>query len=99
MTSSRSTENGSPYIDNERIKALVEEKLGFSLEQIETAYATGRPSAERLLIRDRVDARLLEIANAGGNMLALARVFGWGIVGDGECRAMAGALRRARAAV
>jgi hypothetical protein len=97
MTSSRSSKNDELHVDTDKLLELVESNLGFTLAQIAEAYSTGRPNADRLAIRSQIDARLLELSDKGGNMTALARVFGWSIQADGECRAMAGALRRARA--
>ena len=98
MTSSRSSANIKPHVDKEQLQALVEEKLGFTLAQIAEAYATGRPSEERLDLRSQIDARLLDLSDKGGNMTALARIFGWRVrQDDGVCRTMAAALKRARA--
>jgi hypothetical protein len=97
MTNSLSSDNVKPYVDMERVKELVEEELGFTLAQVESAYLVpGRPTAERSELRARIDARLLELSAKGGNLSALARVFGWPIYENGQCRIVERALSRAR---
>jgi hypothetical protein len=86
------------YLDPAKLKVLVEEGMGFTLDEIQLAYSgRGRPTPERLELRARIDARLLNLQRKGGNMLALARVLGWPVNGR-NCRAMEAALNRARAA-
>lgn len=99
MSAHRGVVQYGQHIDAGRVRQLVTQALGFTAEQFATAYAPGRPTSERLALRERIDARLLDLQRKGGNMLALARVLGWPIREDkGECRRMAAALARARRA-
>jgi hypothetical protein len=91
------------YVDTEELRSAVEAELGFSYDEARAVYRQGRMTEAQLELRARIDARLLELAEAGGNMLALARCLGWRINGgrSGEggasCRTMERALKRARA--
>lgn len=89
------------YVDAELLLAYVEELLGFTAAQVHAAFATGRPTQERLALRAAVDQRVLEIAESGGNVLALARALGLAITNDGSapnCRSIERSLARAREA-
>lgn len=102
MSAHRSVTHPQEHIDQELLRVLVEDGLGFSFEEIQASYGNGRPSATRARTRADIDARLLALSRAGGNMLALARVLGWEIEeGNGRtgpgCRKLKRALQRARA--
>lgn len=89
------------FVDSGVIETLVENELGFTLDEVRSVYRQGRKSDAQLALRARIDARLLEIAETGGSMLELARVFGWDIDAGGKgqnCRTMERALARARGA-
>jgi hypothetical protein len=98
MVAHRGVNPPTAYVDPAKLKVLVEEGLGFTLDQIGAAYGRGKPTAERLELRARIDARFLALQRKGGNMAALAKVLGMPVREDGECRVMAAALNRARAA-
>jgi hypothetical protein len=95
------SEREKELLDWEKVERLVYAKIGATAEEVEAAYTerAGAPSAERLETRAFIDARLLAISEAGGNMSVLATVFGWDIDLDGKCQKMQRALRRARKAV
>jgi hypothetical protein len=91
------------YLDADALRSAVEAELGFTYDEISTVYRQGRMTDAQIELRNRIDARLLAIAEAGGNMLALARCLGWKInhgwrgEGGASCRTMERALKRARA--
>lgn len=84
------------YVDTSELERMVEERLGFTLEEVRTAFTKGTPNRERLWAKAAIEDRLLELSEAGGNMFHLARIFGWHIRPNG-CRTMTKALNRARA--
>jgi hypothetical protein len=87
------------FLDRDALVADIEERLGFTLAELRSVYRSGRMSDAQRLLRARIDARLLELQRAGGNMSALARVLGWKC--DARTReswVMRRALARARAA-
>jgi hypothetical protein len=92
ITSHRGVLRGDEYVDGFRLRDLVEENLGFSYAEISAVYRPGRLTADQRELRARIDARLLALSRAGGNMDALARVLRW------DPKTMDGALARARAA-
>lgn len=99
MTAHRGVVHPDEHIDWERVRALVEDNLGCPLAEIEEVYCAGKPTAIRARARAVIDARLLALSRAGGNMLALARILGWAIDEErSDCRMMRRALERARAA-
>ena len=97
MTAHRGVVHPDEHIDMERVRALVEDNLGCPLAEIDEVYRAGKPTAIRARTRAVIDARLLALSRAGGNMTALARVLGWDVDADGS-RKMKRALARARAA-
>lgn len=87
------------YVDANVLTSLVEDAFGFSLDQVSAVYRQGRKSPEQLALRDRIDARILAVREAGGNMVELAKALGLGLRSHGESsRVVDGALARARAA-
>jgi len=64
------------YVDMAQLVPAVERRLGFTLAELRAVYRQGRKSAAQRELRDRIDARLLEVGNAGGNLELLARVTG-----------------------
>lgn len=102
MTAHRRVTQAEEHVDYAHLLPRIEGLLGFTVEQVRAAFANGRPTQERLELRGRIDARLLEIENAGGNLLELARVLGLSITRDtagvSNCRAVTRALARAREA-
>lgn len=99
MTVHRGVVHPDEYIDWERVRCLVEDNLGCPLAEIEEVYRAGKPTALRARTRAVIDARLLALFRAGGNMLELARILCWAIDEKrSDCRMMRRALERARAA-
>lgn len=73
----RGTLHPDEYVDRGRLVALLEEELGYTLTQLHSVYSTGgRIPNSRRELRGRIDARLLALATAGGNMTMFARVTG-----------------------
>lgn len=96
------TEDEAANLDWQNVERRVEALLECTFEELATAYGAGRPDADRLARRGEIDAKLLEIQEAGGNMHQLAVVLGWPVrtTPTGvECQKMAKALARARQAV
>lgn len=85
------------YVDTAALKAAVCERLGFTALEIRSVYRQGPMTAESRALRDRIDARLLELSESGGLMVELGRALGWAVKDNGSCRTMENALGRARA--
>lgn len=101
LTSHRGVLRGDEYIDYEKLVAMVERELGFTLDEIHSVYRQGPLSADQRELRGRIDARLLALSRSGANMIALAPVFGWTVKaasngGGASCDTMERALARAR---
>ena len=99
MTAHRGVLHPHEYVDNDVLRAKVEEAFGFTVEEVRSVYRQGRLTPEQGELRSRIDARLLALSRAGANMLALARVFGLPIKParhGGNCRVLDNALTRAR---
>lgn len=96
MTSHRGTLHSDEYVDHEALRPLVEDGLGFTYDDVHAVYRRGRLSASTLELRARIDARLLELANAGANVAQLGRVLGFSVNASGSCEALNNALERAR---
>jgi hypothetical protein len=64
------------YVDFFALRDAVEAELGFSYAAVAAAYKTGRPTAEQRQLREKIDARLLALSRAGGNMEQLAKAIG-----------------------
>jgi hypothetical protein len=86
----------SEWIDREAVLAVVERHLGFSKTQAHSVYRGGPMSDAQHRLRRRIDARLLAVAEAGGNMVLLASVLGFYVGTNRSCKVMATALKRAR---
>lgn len=86
------------YVDAATLRSLVEARLGFTYEEVRSVYCQGPKSAAQMEQRSRIDARLLGVAEAGGNMTELGRALGFAIKENGNCRTLGNALARARAA-
>jgi hypothetical protein len=85
------------WLDWRRAAAMVEAELGFTITEVRSVYRQGRLSDEQRELRARVDARLLSISQAGGNMAMLGRVLGFSVPADRSCRVIGNALSRALA--
>lgn len=97
LTTHRGVLHPDEYVDEDDLRALVSEHLGFTIDEVRSVYRQGRMSDEGRALRARIDARLLEIAESGGLMTELGRALGWTVKDDGHCRTMENALARARA--
>jgi hypothetical protein len=79
---------------------MVEAELGFTFEQVHEVYRQGAGrwmTEEQRHLRARLDARLLQLAKAGGNMVALGRILGFRVdESKRSCAAITNALARAR---
>lgn len=84
------------WLDRERLLAMVEAELGFTLAEVRSVYRQGRLSAAQRGLRARLDARLLEVSTAGGNMSVLARILGFRFEANRSCHVISRALARAR---
>jgi hypothetical protein len=62
------------YVDDLRVLIEAERHLGFTIADLWEVYRQGRKSAAQRALRARIDARLLEVANAGGNLTLLGQV-------------------------
>lgn len=93
MVAHRGTLHPVEHVNHERLVGLVENELGFSLDAMHSVYSRkGGPLAGTLrALRARIDARLLELSQAGANMDELSRVTGV------APRTLDNALARARA--
>lgn len=103
MTAHRGALQAGEYVDPAVLQGMVERELGFTYEQVRSVYRQGPLSAEQRELRGAIDARLLALSRAGGDMTALARALGFQvkterIKGDSSCWTMEQALNRARAA-
>jgi hypothetical protein len=85
------------FVDEALLTWMAEEELGFTADEVHGVYRQGRKSEAQVRLRDRIDARLLEVEESGGCMTELARVFGLRVTADG-CFILKSAIRRARAA-
>lgn len=101
-TSHRGVVHPDEFIDQERLRAAACQELGFTPLQVAAVYRQGPLSPGARVLRNRIDARLLELANAGGLMIELARALGWAVTakasgsGGPTCRTLDNALGRAR---
>lgn len=75
MVGHRGPVHPDEYVDEWRVFIEAQRQLGFNIAEVWESYCQGRKSAAQRELRDRIDARLLAIANAGGNLTALARIF------------------------
>lgn len=101
LTTHRGALHPDEYVDYFGLREQVEADLGFTYADVSAAYSQGRPTAEQRQLREKIDARLLALSRAGGNMLDLARAFGWPVEaadskGGARSKTMERALARAR---
>ena len=84
------------YVHSAEVVALLEAELGFTVGDLHSVYSTGgRIPADRLDLRARLDARLLDLADGGANMDLFGRVTG--LNGSTVDRALARARSREEA--
>jgi hypothetical protein len=98
ITAHRGVLHPDEWVDRARLAEMVEAELGFTLDELRWVYRRGRKSAAQRELRARVDARLLRVADSGGNMSLLAAALGLRVHANRSCPVMTRALRRARAA-
>lgn len=96
MTAHRGVLHPDDYVNEGALRAAVEAELGFTYEDVHAVYRRGRLSASSLELRASVDARVLELAQAGANVAALGRALGFHVNASGACEALNNALARAR---
>jgi hypothetical protein len=95
-TSHRGVLHPGEYVNEDALRVLVERELGFTYEQVRSVYRQGPLSPDQRELRARIDARLLALSNAGGNVALLGAALGFPVKANGNCRAMENALARAR---
>lgn len=65
------------FVNFDVLQPLVEERLGFTYAEVKRVYGLrGQPSRENVRIRNVLDARILELYDAGANMFKFAEVVG-----------------------
>jgi hypothetical protein len=64
------------YVDFFALREQLEEEFGFTYADVALAYKNGRPTATQLQLRVQIDARVLELSRAGGNMAQFAQAVG-----------------------
>jgi hypothetical protein len=75
LTAHRGVLHPDEHVDELRVLTECERLLGFTIADLWEVYAQGRKSAAQCELRARIDQRLLEVGDAGGNLELLARVF------------------------
>jgi hypothetical protein len=76
MTAHRGVLHPDEYVDFFTLREQVEEALGFTYAEVSAAYSDGRPTAEQRQQREKIDARMLALSRAGGNMAEFAKAVG-----------------------
>jgi hypothetical protein len=74
VTSHRGVLHPDEYVDWNRVVFEAENRLGYTLADLWDAYCQGPKSAAQREHRAGIDAALLAISEAGGNLTALAHV-------------------------
>lgn len=98
MVAHRSILYPHEYVDVPLLMEKLQEILGESIEDVWDAYSSGVPGGVRRAIRNRLDAKFLEIHEAGGHMGLLGGALGFSVRGDGHCRVLERAIKRAKLA-
>lgn len=80
MSAHRGILHPDEYVDETELADLAASELGFTTLEVRKAYVRdgGRPANDTLALRARLDARLVEVQAAGGDMTALAHALGMG---------------------
>jgi hypothetical protein len=76
MTAHRGVLHPDEYIDQAVLREAAEEALGFTHEEVSSAYRVGRSTTEQRQLRERIDARLLALSRSGGSMVTLSSALG-----------------------
>lgn len=98
LTSHRGVLHPDEYVDEEALALLVADYLGFGLDEIRSVYRQGRKTEVQVELRGRIDARMLEVVEAGGSAHEMGRALGWPVTSTENCQTVDRALARARAA-
>ena len=98
VSAHRGATHPDEYVDPAVLRGLVEHELGFTYEQVRSVYRQGPLSADQRELRARIDARLLALSRAGGNLAELGRALGFKVERDSHCEPMDNAVARAQAA-
>lgn len=96
MVAHRGVIHPSEYVDTDVLREAVCGRLGFTATEIASVYRQGPLGPASRDLRDSIDDRLLELSEAGGLMVELARALGWRTKPGGRCDTLDNALRRAR---
>lgn len=84
-------------LDQTRVRAAVLDRLGVTEEEMHLLDTTvGRLGPETRAIQARVDEKLLQVQDAGGRVVDLARALGWSVAPGRASQRMTMCLRRAR---
>lgn len=76
LTTHRGVLHPDEYVDFFELREQVEADFGFTYAEVSAAYKQGRPTAEQRQLREKIDARLLALSRAGGNMDQLGKALG-----------------------
>jgi hypothetical protein len=74
LTAHRGVLHPDEYVDELRLLIECERLLGFTLADLWEVYSQGPKSKALRELRDRIDQRLLEVADVGGNLSLLGQV-------------------------
>lgn len=101
ITSHRGVLHPDEYVNKGVLRKAVEAELGFTYDEVHSVYRQGRLSTSQGELRAQIDARLLALSRAEGNVLALARVLSFRVRtnrpgGGDDCPVFDSALARAR---
>lgn len=72
ITAHRGVLHPDEYVDPELLRTMIEQHLGFTYEEISSVYRQGRLSPDQRELRATIDAQMLALSRAGGNLTALA---------------------------
>lgn len=76
LTAHRGVLHGDEYVDFFALREQVEAEFGYTYAAIAATYKNGRPTAEQRQQREEIDARMLALSRAGGNMAEFAKAVG-----------------------
>jgi len=97
MNAHRGVLHPEEHVDHEALRPLVEDELGFTIEEVRAVYRQGPLSHDQRQLRGAIDARVLALSRSGANVALLGAALGFPVKTNGNCRAMENALARARA--
>lgn len=76
LTAHRGVVHPDEYVDADILRDAACEALGFTYEEITSVYRQGPLAPEQRQLREKIDARLLALSHAGGNLTQLAAALG-----------------------